>query len=126
MSNEEQSSLFPDSGFSEPGATSSARKHSNKNDTGDTPPRRQTQAKPAKSVDSRQAKPSPKPESPGDAVYLSDKQVAKRISISKATVWRWAKSNPDFPKPIVFSKGVTRWSLDDLLVFEARRKGEAK
>ncbi|ASP35633.1 AlpA family transcriptional regulator [Labrenzia sp. VG12] len=57
---------------------------------------------------------------------MSDKQVAKRISISKATVWRWAKSNPDFPKPIVFSKGVTRWSLDDLLVFEARRKGEAK
>ncbi len=86
----------------------------------------QTLAKQVTPADGKPVKTSPKAQSPNKTAYLPDKQVAKRISISKATVWRWAKNNPDFPKPIVFSKDVSRRCLEDLLAFEARKKGEAK
>lgn len=57
--------------------------------------------------------------------YLTAIQVAQRLSIGKATVWRWTKYNEDFPNPIRFSKKATRWRLSDLIAFEAHALMEA-
>lgn len=54
--------------------------------------------------------------------YLSDREVAKRFNISKATVWRWNERNPDFPKRIKLSPGTSRWRLFDLVEFEKNLK----
>ncbi len=49
--------------------------------------------------------------------FLSDKKVADRYEIGRSTVWRWLKTNPDFPPPIKLA-GSTRWKLSDLLAWE--------
>jgi len=43
-------------------------------------------------------------------IYLSDKQVAERYSVTRGTVWRWVRER-DFPQPIKLSPGCVRWSL---------------
>lgn len=53
-------------------------------------------------------------------VYLTAIQVAQRLSIGKATVWRWTKYNDGFPNPVRFTNGATRWRLSDLMAFETR------
>ena len=53
--------------------------------------------------------------------YISDHQVASRYGVSRATIWRWVESNPEFPKPVKLSPGTTRWKLSDLVRFEAQR-----
>lgn len=58
----------------------------------------------------------------GTETYLSDRQVALRYDISKATVWRWHDNNPDFPRRIKLSAGVSRWKLSDLCHFETKRQ----
>lgn len=51
--------------------------------------------------------------------YLfTDKQIAKRLGISRATTWRWVK-NGNSPKPIKISDGCTRWRLADLEKWES-------
>ena len=51
--------------------------------------------------------------------YLfTDKQIAKRLGISRATTWRWVKKG-DFPKPIKISDGCTRWRKTDLEKWES-------
>jgi predicted DNA-binding transcriptional regulator AlpA len=68
--------------------------------------------------------PAAKPDHPQDTdageCFLSDLDVAKRYGVSRPTVWRWRKTNPDFPDPVLISPGTTRWKLSDLLAFEAR------
>ena len=51
--------------------------------------------------------------------YLSDKEVAARYSISRATVWRWVNEG-HFPKPIKLGANVTRWKESDLSQWEAK------
>ncbi len=53
--------------------------------------------------------------------YLSVDRVAARYDTSKATIWRWAKNNPAFPKSVQLSRGTTRWRLSDLVAFECLR-----
>lgn len=55
--------------------------------------------------------------------FLSDKGVADRYSISRASVWRWVQENK-LPKPIKLAAGTTRWKLADLEQFEAQQGGE--
>ncbi len=55
--------------------------------------------------------------------HLSDKAVAIRFEISRATVWRWVKENK-FPKPIKLSPGSTRWKLSDIEAWEAKREAQ--
>lgn len=50
--------------------------------------------------------------------YLSDRQVALRFDVSKATIWRWHDTNPNFPRRIRLSPGTSRWKLSDLVNFE--------
>jgi predicted DNA-binding transcriptional regulator AlpA len=56
--------------------------------------------------------------------YLSDKQLAERFGITRATVWRWARS-ADFPKPVSLSPGCTRWRLAEIKDWEAARSAAA-
>jgi predicted DNA-binding transcriptional regulator AlpA len=52
--------------------------------------------------------------------YLTVIQVAQRLSLGKATIWRWTKDDKNLPKPIRFGKKATRWRLSDLIAFEPR------
>ena len=52
-------------------------------------------------------------------MYLSDKQVAARYSITSECAWKWARELSDFPKPIKLSPGCTRWRVADLEAWEA-------
>ena len=45
--------------------------------------------------------------------YLSVKDLCERYRVSPATIWRWTKTNPDFPQPVQLSPGGN--SLDALL-----------
>ncbi|MHB8353808.1 MAG: helix-turn-helix transcriptional regulator [Burkholderiales bacterium] len=53
-------------------------------------------------------------------MYLSDRQLADRFGVSRATIWRWAR-NSDFPQPVQLSPSCTRWLLSDIEVWESRR-----
>ena len=41
-------------------------------------------------------------------------QVAARLNVKRPTVWRYARTNPDFPKAIKLSPGCTRWRAEDV------------
>lgn len=61
--------------------------------------------------------------------YLTDREVGKRFSISRPTVWRWSQDVRNaFPAPVKLSQGVTRWRVRDLLTYEAglRPEGSGK
>ena len=53
--------------------------------------------------------------------YLSDKAVASRYGISRATVWRWAKEQPTFPRPVKLA-GCTRWRSEELQKWETQQE----
>lgn len=57
-------------------------------------------------------------------LYLTDRQVAERLAVSRATIWRWVRRGT-FPAPLKFSPGITRWKLSDVEEFEAERAAEA-
>jgi prophage regulatory protein len=59
-------------------------------------------------------------------VFLSDKQVAKRYSVSRQTPWGWLKKVANFPKPVSLSAGCTRWRLADLETWEAAQHATQK
>lgn len=54
-------------------------------------------------------------------LYVSDLQIAKRYSVSRPTVWRWASTDPTFPEPKKLSKGCTRWTLASIEAWEASK-----
>lgn len=51
-------------------------------------------------------------------VYLQDAQVAARYGVSRASIWRWIKSDQTFPKPVSLSPGCSRWRMEDLEKWE--------
>ena len=57
--------------------------------------------------------------------WLSDKQVAARYSVSRITVWRWAREIDQFPKPRKISANVTRWHVSELDAFDKRMQEAA-
>lgn len=57
--------------------------------------------------------------------YLSDKRVANRYDVSRATIWRWVQSGRfQFPQPVKLSPGCTRWRASDIQKWEAQHCGE--
>lgn len=50
--------------------------------------------------------------------YLTVDEVARRFRVGRATIWRWVKTNSDFPAPVKLSPGTTRWREDHLHAFE--------
>ncbi len=53
--------------------------------------------------------------------YFADTQLAARYGVHRSTIWRWVKTDPNFPDPIVFSSGCTRWKLSEVEAWESRR-----
>lgn len=49
-------------------------------------------------------------------LYYSDKSLAQRYDVSRATIWRWVREG-NLPKPVKIN-GSTRWSSDDLEKWE--------
>lgn len=52
--------------------------------------------------------------------WLSDRQVAERYSVGRATVWRWAQAG-NIPAPKRIGENTTRWSAPELDAHDARR-----
>lgn len=57
--------------------------------------------------------------------YISDTQLATRYRVHRATIWRWVKADPSFPRPIVLSPGCTRWKLSQICTWEAMKYDRA-
>lgn len=51
--------------------------------------------------------------------YLSDIQIAARYGVHRSTPWRWAKTDPTFPRPVTLTPGCTRWKESELNAWEA-------
>lgn len=50
--------------------------------------------------------------------------VCQMLNASPATIWRWVKTNPGFPRPIKLSPSVTAWDEAELLEWIRERKDE--
>ncbi len=46
--------------------------------------------------------------------FLTVGEVASRLSISVSTVWRMAKEDEAFPRPIQIGVRTTRWMLSEI------------
>ena len=53
--------------------------------------------------------------------YLTDLDLAARYGVHRSTPWRWVKTDPTFPKPVVLSPGCTRWKGSELLAWETSK-----
>jgi prophage regulatory protein len=54
------------------------------------------------------------------ALFLSDKDLATRYSVHRATPWRWVQIGK-LPAPIKIN-GATRWKLTDIEAWEAKQE----
>ena len=52
--------------------------------------------------------------------YFTDQQLADRFGVARATIWRWVHTN-GFPLPVHLSASCTRWRIDDVEAWAARR-----
>ena len=50
--------------------------------------------------------------------YISDKQIAVRWDCSRTTVWRRHRNDPEFPRFVRLSPGVSRVRLSELEAYE--------
>jgi prophage regulatory protein len=50
--------------------------------------------------------------------FISDTQLAERYCVHRATIWRWANTNPLFPKPVKLSPQCTRWKVSQVEEWE--------
>lgn len=57
-------------------------------------------------------------------VWISPKRAAEMFDISQATLWRWVKYQPGFPRPVKLSPGCTRFNLQQLSEFARAKQGE--
>lgn len=58
---------------------------------------------------------------------IRDARVAEKIGAkSRATVWRKAKTDPEFPKPIQVSAGITGWLESEVDAYLAHKVAEAR
>lgn len=55
---------------------------------------------------------------------LRDVQVAEKLGMARATVWRKAKDDPDYPKPVRISENITGWLESEIDAYIARKVAE--
>ena len=60
-----------------------------------------------------------------DTKYLRVNDTAEFLAVSRATIYRWIKSNPNFPKSIQLGERSTVFDLDELKAFVAHRKEQS-
>jgi predicted DNA-binding transcriptional regulator AlpA len=58
-------------------------------------------------------------------MFLTDKQLGARWSVTRQTIWKWLREDVTFPRPARLSSGTTRWRLDDVESWESSRCGSA-
>lgn len=56
--------------------------------------------------------------------FWKDTEVAEFFNVTKATIWRWVKSEPGFPRPIKLAKGTTRWAIVDIEAYALQCRKE--
>lgn len=54
-----------------------------------------------------------------NTLYLSDIQLAERLALHRTTIWRRARTEPGFPKPVRLSPSCARWRRADVEAWEA-------
>jgi predicted DNA-binding transcriptional regulator AlpA len=59
-------------------------------------------------------------------MYLSDKQLAERFSVTRPTVWRWHRTDNSFPRAVNLSPGCTRWRQSDIEAWEVAQARTTK
>ena len=59
------------------------------------------------------------------AKWLSDKEMGLRYNCSRKWVWTQCKRDPDFPQPVKFSHGCTRWSAEAADKYDAKKLANA-
>ncbi len=55
--------------------------------------------------------------------FLDIRAVGRRYDVKRATVWAWMQQGK-FPQPIRLTAGCSRWSLEDLKVWEDEKRAE--
>lgn len=53
--------------------------------------------------------------------FLSDKYLAARYEVARATVWRWVREGK-FPAPVKIGSNCTRWRLADVEAWESAQE----
>ena len=59
-------------------------------------------------------------------LLLNCNQVAKRLNVSRPTLWRMRKSMSDFPKPIVISVKTIRFDEREVNAFIERHRANVE
>jgi predicted DNA-binding transcriptional regulator AlpA len=54
-------------------------------------------------------------------IWLSDKQMGERYNCSRKWVWDMCKRDPDFPRPVKFSNGTTRFNAEKAAAYDAKK-----
>lgn len=57
--------------------------------------------------------------------YVSDRQLAERYGVHRATIWRWSQQGL-LPEPVSLSDQCTRWDLAEIEELDEIRKGEKR
>lgn len=47
-------------------------------------------------------------------MFISDKEFATYLSVSRATIWRWRAEREGFPQPHHLSPACVRWKLTEV------------
>lgn len=55
---------------------------------------------------------------------IRDVRVSEKLDIGRATVWRKAKDDPEFPKPFKYSNNLTGWLESEVDDYIARKVAE--
>ena len=58
-------------------------------------------------------------------MLLNVNQVAERLTVTRATIWRYVARDPQFPKPYKLSPGCSRWKADEVDAWFESRPREA-
>jgi len=53
-----------------------------------------------------------------ERVHLTVKEVAAWYGVSVATIWRWHRTNPKFPRGHKLTAGSTRWLRSELEAYD--------
>ena len=58
---------------------------------------------------------------PAVSVLQTVDQVAARLGLSRASIWRYTRADPSFPKPVKLSAGCARWHSSEIEAWLASR-----
>ena len=60
-----------------------------------------------------------------EPVLLRPAAVARRLGVSRSTLWRLSRDDPDFPQSIRLTRGTVAWRVSELDAWVDRRAGES-